>query len=56
MSHHRHACVIHQRTFSQNHCFKNIKKKLLPKSDDIPTDFINTKSSYANLLYYRWLN
>ncbi|EXX72643.1 hypothetical protein RirG_067450 [Rhizophagus irregularis DAOM 197198w] len=56
MSHHRHACVIHQRTFSQNHCFKNIKKKPLPKSDDIPTDFINTKSSYANLLYYRWLN
>uniref|UniRef100_U9U9B2 DUF8211 domain-containing protein n=1 Tax=Rhizophagus irregularis (strain DAOM 181602 / DAOM 197198 / MUCL 43194) TaxID=747089 RepID=U9U9B2_RHIID len=47
---------MHQHTFSQKHCFKNIKKKHESKLDDIPTDFFNDKSSHANLLYYRWLN
>uniref|UniRef100_U9T2B7 DUF8211 domain-containing protein n=1 Tax=Rhizophagus irregularis (strain DAOM 181602 / DAOM 197198 / MUCL 43194) TaxID=747089 RepID=U9T2B7_RHIID len=56
MSHNRRSCVMHQHTFSQLHCFKNIKKKHESKSDDIPTDFFNDKSSHANLLYYRWLN
>ncbi|PKB96620.1 hypothetical protein RhiirA5_434527 [Rhizophagus irregularis] len=56
MSHNRRSCVMHQRTFSQKHCFKDINKKDEPIRDDIPTDFINDKSSHANLLYYRWLN
>ncbi|UZO23841.1 uncharacterized protein OCT59_016171 [Rhizophagus irregularis] len=56
MSRHRSACIIHQRTFSKTHIFKNIKKKHEPKSEHIPTDFINDKSSHTNLLYYRWLN
>ncbi|PKB97874.1 hypothetical protein RhiirA5_384354 [Rhizophagus irregularis] len=33
-----------------------IQEKHEPKSDNIPADFINDKSSHANLLYYRWLN
>ncbi|PKB93361.1 hypothetical protein RhiirA5_441493, partial [Rhizophagus irregularis] len=32
----------------------NVKHEL--KLDHIPIDFINDKSSHANLLYYRWLN
>ncbi|UZO00401.1 uncharacterized protein OCT59_011535 [Rhizophagus irregularis] len=35
---------------------KNTLLKHESKSDDIPTDFFNDKSSHANLLYYRWLN
>ncbi|CAG8552364.1 13453_t:CDS:2 [Rhizophagus irregularis] len=27
-----------------------------PKSEHVPTDFVNNKASYANLLYYRWLD
>ncbi|PKK67457.1 hypothetical protein RhiirC2_783479 [Rhizophagus irregularis] len=56
MSQHRSACVNHQQVFSKTQCFKDIKTKDNLKLEQTSTDFINNKSSHANLLYYRCLN
>ncbi|EXX53896.1 uncharacterized protein OCT59_024383 [Rhizophagus irregularis] len=56
ISQYRSACVTYQHIFAKTQCFQNIKPKNEQKSEHVPTDFVNNKASYANLLYYRWLD
>ncbi|UZO20052.1 uncharacterized protein OCT59_011313 [Rhizophagus irregularis] len=51
----RCACVNHQPQFFKSNIFHNIKPKIEHKDKDTTPDFTNSKTSHANLLYFRWL-
>ncbi|UZO05800.1 uncharacterized protein OCT59_026139 [Rhizophagus irregularis] len=55
MSRDRRACVNHQPQFFKEQIFHNIKPKPEHNDKDITPDFTNSKTSHANLLYFRWL-
>ncbi|GBC35465.1 uncharacterized protein OCT59_004753 [Rhizophagus irregularis] len=55
MSRDRRACVNHQPQFFKEKIFHNIKPKPEHNDKDITPDFTNSKTSHANLLYFRWL-
>ncbi|EXX56844.1 hypothetical protein RirG_212550 [Rhizophagus irregularis DAOM 197198w] len=56
MSHDRCACINHQQNLAKHHFYKNIKPKNNILKKQTNEDFINNKSSHANLLYHRWLS
>ncbi|CAB4388760.1 unnamed protein product [Rhizophagus irregularis] len=56
MSNDRCACITHQQALARNHFYKNIKPKDDKPSRHMTEEFINDKSSHANLLYHRWLS
>ncbi|PKY53158.1 hypothetical protein RhiirA4_471210 [Rhizophagus irregularis] len=56
MSNDRCACINHQGLLARHHFFKNIKPKENKPNRQTTEDFINDKSSHANLLYHRWLS
>uniref|UniRef100_U9SIX8 Uncharacterized protein n=1 Tax=Rhizophagus irregularis (strain DAOM 181602 / DAOM 197198 / MUCL 43194) TaxID=747089 RepID=U9SIX8_RHIID len=54
MLQYRRACVNHQKIFLKQ-MFKNIKTADPTVVKDTTNDFINDKSSHANLLFHRWI-
>ncbi|PKY61940.1 hypothetical protein RhiirA4_487609 [Rhizophagus irregularis] len=56
MSNDRCTCIHHQKNLAQHHFFKNIKLKDNQSIKQTTEDFVNDKSSHANLLYHRWLS
>lgn len=56
ISHDQRACVNYQSDFAKKNIFHNIKSKDEHKDKDMTSDFINSKTSHANLLHFRWLS